>query len=248
MLYVATSNLLRERYVGSILGMAWLVVYPLVFLCIYSLVYIVVLRVRMPDLSNIDYVITIFAGLVPFLAIAESLGSGVNGIVSNSALIKNTLFPIEFLAVRDVLAGHAAMGFGMLLVWVSAVATGHLFWSQMLLPFIFVVQIVMTIGTVWVLSTLNVFFRDIGQSIPIVTVFLMLVSPIAYTLDMVPADIQFLIRLNPLAWLIKLYRSCLFGWDIQGIDILLLSSFSLGFLAFGYWMIKRLKPLFSDYV
>lgn len=239
---------LRGRFVNNALGAIWLLLYPLLFLSLYAAVFIHILGVRMPGLSSAEYVLVIFSGLVPFLAFSEAFGVGTASIVSNRALMRNTLFPIELVVVRDVVVGHATMGLGMLLVWGVAIYQGHLHPTHLMLPVIYLLQIIMVTGFVWLTSTINVFFRDLQQAIPIIVLMLMMVSPIGYTPDMVPEGMRFITDFNPLAWLMELYRSCLITGIIPWDRLALLSAFSAVMFAAGYRVISRLKPVFVDYV
>lgn len=248
LLIATTLQAMRAKFTGNVFGAAWLVLYPLVFLTLYSLVFIFILGVRVPGLGTFDYVLVIFSGLVPFLAFSEAFGVGTPSIVANRGLLKNTLFPIELVVARDVVVGHASMAFGMVLVWVVVALKGHLYWSQLAVPFIYLFQIVMTIGLVWMTSTIVVFFRDLQQATPIIILFLMLVSPIGYTDSMVPDDLRPLLLFNPLAWLMGLYRACLIAGSVPIGELLIFGVFSLVMLALGHLLISRLKPLFNDYV
>jgi lipopolysaccharide transport system permease protein len=247
-LYATTVQALRGRFVGNVLGATWLLLYPLLFLSMYSVVFIFILGVRVPGLGTPDYVVTIFCGLVPFLAFSEAFGVGTTSIVSNRGLLKNTLFPIELVVARDVIVGHATMALGMLLVWMAVVYQGHLYWVHMFVPIIYITQILMTLGLVWITSTLTVFFRDLQQATPILVLFMMLVSPIAYTSAMVPASMKPLLICNPLAWLMQLYRSCLLEGVLPIESCTIFLTFSILMFCIGYLFLSRLKPVFSDYV
>lgn len=248
-LIIATvAQALRARFIGNSLGAIWLVLYPMLFLTMYSVVFIHVLGVRVPGLGTAEYVLAIFCGLVPFLAFSEAFGTGTASIVANRSLLRNTLFPIELVVVRDVVAGHATMGLGMLLVWVAVVYQGHLHLTHLLVPVIFLFQILMVLGIVWISATLTVFFRDLQQATPIIILFLMLVSPIGYTDAMVPDAAKAMLLFNPLAWLMKLYRACLLEGVLPVADALILLGFSLLVFVAGYRLVSRLKPIFSDYV
>jgi lipopolysaccharide transport system permease protein len=239
---------LKARTSGSVFGAVWLVIYPLLFLLMYALVFAYILKVRLPGLGTADYVLTIFCGLVPFLALAEAFGIGTSSLVSNRGLLRNTLFPVELVVARDVLVGHASMGLGMLLVWGACIYGGHLYLSHFAFPLIFLLQIVMVLGLVWITATLTIFFRDLQQATPIIILFMMLVSPIAYTDDMVPAGLKPMLDLNPLARLMSLYRSALLDGHVPVADLFVFAG--MAFIAFlaGFACITRLKPLFADYV
>lgn len=239
---------MRARFTGNVLGAAWLILYPLVFLSMYSMVYIHILGVKIPGMGTIDYVLVIFCGLVPFLAFSEAFGVGTPSIIANRGLLRNTLFPIELVVARDVIVGHATMGLGMILVWLVAGYFGHFHWSHLAVPFIYVLQMLMAIGLVWISATICVFFRDLQQATPIIILFLMLVSPIGYTESMVPGDLRPILQFNPLAWLMHLYRACLLDGNVPLGDLSLLCAFSLLMLFVGHMLISRLKPLFYDHV
>jgi lipopolysaccharide transport system permease protein len=106
----------------------------------------------------------------------------------------------------------------------------------------------MAIGLVWISATICVFFRDLQQAIPIIVLFLMLVSPIGYTDEMVPVDMKAILQVNPLAWLMHLYRYCLIDGVLPAGDLVVFGLLSMVMLSVGHLLITRLKPLFSDYV
>lgn len=239
---------LKSRTSGNVLGAVWLVLYPLLFLLMYSVVFAHILQVRLPGLGTADYVLTIFCGLVPFLAFSEAFGVGTLSLVANRGLLRNTLFPVELVVAKDVLVGHASMGLGMLLVWGGCIYGGHFHLSHLAFPLIFLLQIVLVLGLVWITATLTVFFRDLQQATPIIILFLMLVSPIAYTHDMVPDRVKPMLDFNPLARLMHLYRSVFLDGLFPVGDITVFAGIAFIVFYVGFAFITRLKPLFADYV
>lgn len=247
-LFATVVQGLRKRSSGNVLGALWLLLYPLLFLGMYSLVFVQILQVRIPGLGTSDYILVVFSGLVPFLAFAEAFGAGTVSIVANRDLLMNTLFPIELVVAREVLVGHTTMGVGMLLLWATVLYFHGPNWTHLLVPVIYLLQIMMVLGLVWITATLTVFFRDLQQAIPILVLFLMMISPIGYTADMVPAGLQGIVLFNPLAWLMELYRSCLMHGAIPLQQLGLFALFSCSLFALGGALVLRLKPLFADHV
>ncbi|BCQ59341.1 lipopolysaccharide transport system permease protein [Pseudomonas sp. NFPP10] len=247
-LYSTVVQGLKKRTSGNVLGTLWLLLYPLLFLGMYSLVFVQILQVRIPGLGTSDYILVVFSGLVPFLAFAEAFGSGTGSIVANRDLLMNTLFPIELVVAREVLIGHTTMGMGMLLLWGAVLHFHGAHWTHLLVPLVYLLQIMMVLGLVWITATLTVFFRDLLQAIPILVLFLMMVSPIAYTADMVPEGLHALLLFNPLAWLMELYRACLMQGTIPLQQLGFFALFSTALFALGGSLIFRLKPLFADHV
>ncbi len=247
-LYSTVVQGIKKRTSGNALGALWLLLYPLLFLSMYSLVFVQILQVRIPGLGTMDYILVVFSGLVPFLAFAEAFGTGTTSIVANRDLLMNTLFPIELVVAREVLIGHTTMGMGMLLLWAAVLHFHGAYWTHLLVPLIYVLQIMMVLGLVWVTATLTVFFRDLQQAIPIIVLFLMMVSPIGYTAAMVPEGLKALLLFNPLAWLMELYRACLMGGEVPLEQLGLFALFACALFTLGGGLILRLKPLFADHV
>jgi lipopolysaccharide transport system permease protein len=233
---------------GTTLGLLWPILYPIIFLGLYSLVYIFILGVKIPNYSHFGYVLLIFSGLIPFLGFTEALSTGTSSVITNKNLIKNTLFPVELIPVKAVFNSSITMLVGLVLLLTVLVSKGMVFPSQLMVFVYLILQIIFTIGVVWIFSALNVFFQDFSQLVNILNIVLMLVSPIGYTIDMIPHHLLFLMYPNPLFYMIMLYRCSL----IQGVVPMgILAVFAvMSFLVFtiGYFMFSRLKLVFSDYV
>ncbi len=248
MLATTTYNEIQARYAGTFFGLTWTVLYPLLFLGLYSVVYIFIFRVRVGEGSTIDYVLMIFCGLIPFIGFSEALSSGTVCVVSNKALLNNTLFPIELIPVKTALVSSLTMAVGLTILQVALWLKGSFFLSQLIVPVVLVLQLAFTFGIVWILSALHVFFRDLGQFINVAVLFLMLVSPIAYTIDMIPSQLILVMYFNPLYYLIMLYRAAMMSGSVP-LDLLgLFSLISLASFAGGAHVFVRLKGIFAEHV
>ena len=243
-----TLNDLRARYAGSVLGLFWLVLYPLMFLGIYAGIYVFIFRIRFAEFNSADYVVLIFSGLIPFIGFADALGTGVASVSSNANLVKNTLFPIELIPVKAVLSSQATQLVGTTMLLIAIIAVGRLSPTALLFPVIWVFQIAFSIGFIWILSGLNVLIRDIQNIVSILVLFLMLVSPIAYTVDMIPTNLAPLVGLNPLYYFIIAYQNCLVLGQLPPPHILVMVAL-LGTVTFtvGFWFFTRLKLVFADH-
>jgi lipopolysaccharide transport system permease protein len=247
MLLQVTGNEIRARYAVSVLGAIWILLYPLLFLGVYAIIYLVVFGVRFEVFNSYEYVALIFCGLIPFLGFSEAVGTGVSSITSSSSLIKNTLFPIELLPVKVILVSFVTQVVGTGLLLVALGILGRLGIWALMLPVIWLLQMMFTIGVVWVLSSINVYMRDLQNMIAIVLLLLMMVSPIAYTVDMVPGGLRPFIGVNPLFYLIISYQNIFMynqfpGWEYFGILI----GISFFMFYFGYWFFTRMKRALVD--
>lgn len=240
---------IRGRYAGSVLGLTWLVAYPLLFLGAYALVYLFIFKIRFELFDSNEYVVLIFCGLLPFLGFAEALGLGVGSVTGNANLIKNTLFTIELVPAKAVLASQCTQLVGTLMLLGTLILIQRLTVWSLLFPVIWCFQVMFTIGCIWVLSGLNVYMRDLQHMTAIMTLVLMMVSPIAYTVDMVPVKLRAFLELNPLYYIIVAYQDCLMlGRFPRDYVFVILASMSLISFCGGYWFFTRLKTVFVDNV
>jgi lipopolysaccharide transport system permease protein len=249
LLWQTTWNDIRARYAGSTLGWVWLLLYPLLFLGVYALVYIYVLKIRFALFDSNEYVILIFCGLIPFLGFAEALSGGVGSVTANAGLIKNTLFPIELIPVKAVLVSQASQVIGTGLLLGVLGFFGKLTLWALLLPLIWVTQLLFTIGLIWILSSLNVYMKDLQNMVAVLNLLLMLISPIAYTIDMVPPELRSFLGINPLYYMIVSYQDALMIGRFPRADVLwVLLALALLFFWVGHGFFRRMKGVFADRV
>lgn len=249
LLYQTTRNEIYARYAGSVLGLTWLIIYPLFFLGVYALIYLFVFKIRFGLFNSNEYVVVIFCGLIPFIGFAEALGLGVSSVTSNANLIKNTFFPIELIPVKAVLTSQCTQIVGTILLLIAVVVLGKITLWALLLPIILLLQFLFTIGIIWILSSLNVYFRDLQNIISVIILMLMMISPIAYTADMVPANLRPILGFNPLYYIIIAHQDCLMlGRFPSGSIFWVLLIMSVLSFSGGYWFFTRMKKAFIDNV
>lgn len=249
LLWQTTKNDIKVRFAGSVFGMLWIFLYPLLLLGAYAMVYIYVFKVKFQLFNSNEYVIFIFCGLIPFLGFAEALSLGVGSVVSNASLMKNTMFPIELVPVKSVLVSQSTQTSGLVMLLITLALFEK--WT-VLLPFfliIWILQILMSIGLIWILSSINVFARDLQSIISVIVLLLMLVSPIAYTEDMIPAEMRPFLTINPVYYLTVSYQNILMLGKFPSADIFItLVGLSLSIFILGYWFFTKMKRVFIDNV
>lgn len=206
MLAVVCSNELKARHAGTLLGIIWLFMYPALFLATYATVYMLVLKVRLAIFTGPEYLMLMFTGLVPFLNFAECLSAGTVSVSSNPQLMKNTLFPVALLPVKVVICAQMVQVVGFAILSIFLAASGKLGIHYLWVFVIWIFQVMISAGIVWILAAVNVFFRDLGQIMGLVVLLLMMVSPIGYTEEMIPAALRPILTLNPLYYIILCYQ------------------------------------------
>lgn len=247
-LYAMVVQSMRDRIAGSIFGFFFLVLYPLIFLAVYSTVFIYILKVRLPDMSSSMYTIVIFCGLVPFLAFSEAFSVGTSSTVGNAGLVKNIMFPYQLLPAKDAITSYCAMASGFMMLLVASIVSSGFSLSQLLLPVVFLLQVLFTIGLVWITSTINVFFRDLQKMMPVLILFLMMLSPISYTREMMPGALSNFLLFNPISWFIFVYRDILLFGTFPWVDLGIITAFTTFTFLAGYGLTKRLRPMVFDFV
>lgn len=240
---------IRQRYAGSVLGLGWAVLYPLLLLGIYSVIYVYVFRIRPPSLDEYQYLVLVFSGLVPLLAFNESLVSATGSLAGNRNLLLNTVFPAELIPVRAALGAQVPSIASLVATLVAGFSMG-LTTSKALLvvPVLWLLLLMFVIGLGWVLSLLMLVARDIQQALALVLMILMVLSPFAYTPDMVPPGLKLLLYFNPLSYFVLSFQQviCYGAWPAASS---VLPAAALAFASFfgGFWLFRRVKFVFFDY-
>lgn len=239
----------RQRYAGSVFGLAWAVLFPLLQLGIYAGLYSFIFKVRPSGLTETGYVVLVFSGLVPLMAFNEAITASTASLSANKSLLLNTVFPAELIPLRAALAAHAPSLTALFITLIAGFASGHAGWQAILLvPVFWVLLIMFAMGIGWSLSLLSLVARDIQHGMGLILMTLFILSPFAYTPEMVPAAMKPLIYLNPLSYFVLTFQQliCYGTWPeppvAAGAILLALGSFFAGFTVF-----QRAKHVFFDY-
>ncbi|AYZ68380.1 ABC transporter permease [Burkholderia multivorans] len=251
--YLLTELIKRDisiRYRGSLMGIMWAVVNPLLMLVVYTFFFSVVFKARWSTAgdSKGDFAMLLFCGLLVFNFLGECLNRSPALILSNSNYVKKVVFPLEVLpwVVVGSALFHAVIGFG---VWFSffVVVKGYLHWTSMLLPVVLLPIIFFAAGFSWLLSSFGVYLRDIGQFVTILTAVLPFTSPIFFPITALPENFQVLMYINPLTVVIDQVRSVLFfGVVPSGVEYVVYLAISLIFAFLCFVWFQKTRRGFAD--
>ena len=238
----------RRKYAGSFLGMLWYPLYSALLLSSYCFVYLVVFRVRFAEFGTYGYVLFVFSGLIPYLGFSEAVATSTPSVRQSIGILKNAVFPVEFVPVRFVCASLFGLLSSLAILVVMVLPTHFRGWHFMYLPFALSELFVFCVAIAWILSAIAVIVPDIVQLVNISLMLLMFVSPVGYAVDMVPMPGRLLVYLNPLTYLIEAFRFSLLGirhtpfW----VDSLFLAACLAIASVAGAFFVK-LSPVFADY-
>ena len=238
----------RSRYTVLTFGVFWIFAQPLAMVLIFWLVFSAGLRLG--GSQQAGFLPHFISGLVPWLMFSEVLLAGTNGIRGNLQLIKLVPFPSEVLPLVYILA--ASMGHGiMLLIVVAVLAFGGVQpgLSLLLLPAYFLGLCILLLGLCWITSALNVFHRDIGQSVGIVVNLWFWLTPVVWDRHMFAPDLARLLALNPMTYIVEGYRAALLGAGSAAggaQETAIFVAFAAVLFALGAVVFARLKFEFAD--
>ncbi len=244
MIFRLVKRDLRGRYKGSVLGFLWTFLNPLLQLVVYSLVFSAIMRVGIEN-----YYIFLFVGLVPWLFFSSCLTGGASCIWQQQDLVKKIYFPREVLPIAFVLSQFVNMLLTFIVIFIVLFISGQGVnpVALLFLPVIMSVELVLALGITMILSGLTVYFRDLEYIFSIVSMAWMYLTPVMYSVDMVPPEYEHLFYLNPMTPIIIAYRDVLYYQQIPQLRTLL-SGFSVGVIIFvaGWFVFSRMKRNFAE--
>jgi ABC-2 type transport system permease protein len=238
-----TKKELRTRYKGSFFGFLWTFINPLMQLVIYSFIFPYILKLR-----EDNYAMFLFVALVPWNYFTSCVLGSCGLIVSNSSLVTKVYFPREVLPISYSLSGLLNMIFSYAIVFPMLIFFGipltlNLLW----LPLIMITQAIFCTGLSFVFSSINVYFRDLEYFTGIALMALYFLTPIMYNISVMPQNIQWILRINPMTNFAELYRDSAF-YGVM-IDLRLYTStaiISFAVLVFGYLLFNNLQKKFTE--
>ena len=238
------------RYRGSILGIVWSFLQPLLMLAVYTLVFGVIFKARWNpgSKSKIEFALVLFAGLLIYNIFAECVGRAPSLILANASYVKKVVFPLEILPW--VAAGsalfHAAVSFAVWLLFYLFVF-GLPPPTILLLPVVVADIVLLTMGVSWFLASLGVYVRDIAPLIGILLSALMFLSPIFYPLTAIPEGYRYLLYLNPLTYPIEQARNILILGSVpSGPPSLFFTLLCAGIAWLGFAWFQKTRRGFAD--
>ena len=247
-LWRTTMVEVRSVYAGSVLGMFWILLGPVLLLSLYTLVFAVIFRVRPVDMTVSEYVLYVFCGLVPFLAFSMSLTAGALSLSSHKQVLLNTVFPAELIPLRSVLVASVGLPVGTLILAGGDAIFSSLSVTWLLVPVVMVLQLMFVVGICWILSLVALLVRDIQHVLYYVTMMLLIITPIAYTPDMIPPKLKLLMYGNPLFYFVTSYQSLIILNEVPPLHIIAITiPLSLASLCIGYMAFRRAKQVFYDF-
>lgn len=247
-----TRREILGRYRGSLMGLLWSFFTPLLMLAIYTFVFSVVFQARWGGDANsrTDFALVLFAGLMIFNLFSEMINKAPTLVLGNANYVKKVVFPLEILPVVSL--GTALFHFAIsFLVWLifAVIFRGIPPLTILLLPVVLLPFFILILGAVWLLASFGVYVRDISQIIGVLVTMSMFLSPIFYSITVLPEPYRLFMHLNPLTFVIEQARGVMIwgeGINWLGWGLYLLVSLVVAWIGF-FWFTKTKKG-FADVI
>jgi ABC-2 type transport system permease protein len=197
---------LKTRYRGSVLGVFWSLLNPLLLMLVYTVVFSVIVRVNIQP-----YPIFLLSGLVPWNIFAQTLTIATTSVTDNAGIVRKVYFPLVILPLSAVAstAVHFLISLGLLAVLAIMFQVG-IGISLVFLPLLLVLQILFSTGVGCLLAAGQVYFRDVQYFLSVLVTVWFFGTPIVYSLDLVPHRLRPFFEANPMAWLVSSYQDIWF--------------------------------------
>ncbi|EDZ64339.1 O-antigen export system permease protein RfbA [beta proteobacterium KB13] len=245
LLYFLTLKEFKLRYKNSFIGYIWAVLNPLAFASVYFFAFKLVMKF---DIEN--YSMILLTGLFPWVWINTSLSKGALSFVANSGIIKKISFNYNMIPISMIMHDFVHFLFSIPILIIYILVTGmDLHFSYLIgIPILLITQIIMLIPFVTILSTFNVFIRDVEYLTSVALSLLFFLTPIVYPIDIVPEKFLHIYMLNPFVYLIELWRELFLNGKIIFKNVFIILSVFVPFSIICRKIAKSQYKRFSEYL
>lgn len=249
LLWQMTLRDFRSKYAGSLIGVFWSVINPLLLLAVFTFIFTAVFKARFGDHPGIGVsALYILAGILPWLAVQDGLSRAGTVVLENQNLVTRARFPLSVLPAFPALSSLIGQLAGLAaLAVIAGVTLRPPGLSLIALPLLLALQLAITIGLAMIISAIAVFLRDLVHVLPVLLLVWMYGTPIFYPAELVPQRFRIIISANPLAHLVMAYRRVLLeaSWP-DPASLLVLLAFAAATLILGALLFRKLAPGFAD--
>ncbi|GAW86670.1 lipopolysaccharide transport system permease protein [Bathymodiolus platifrons methanotrophic gill symbiont] len=232
---------LASRYRGTILGVFWLFLQPLMMVVVYSFVFSIIMKVRIPGMENsYHFALYLMTAMMPFFAFQDALLAASNSLFVNSSLLHKSTLPVIFLPLVPMLTTVVTETIALVIIVLATfLLLEQVSYYLLLLPFLVLIRLSLSIAIGYILATLSVFIQDLRQALGLLLTMLMFLTPILYPVSMIPGEFIPVNNLNPLYHLLDAYRAIILRGELPGVGLVYVGGFSVVFLFLGIYFFQK---------
>ena len=218
MIFSLVKRDLKGRYKGSVLGFLWTFLNPLLQLAVYTMVFSVIMRAGIKD-----YYLFLFVALIPWIFFSSSLTGGASCIMAQQDMVKKIYFPREVLPIAHVTSQFINMLLSFIVVFAVLIFAGYTMnpLAILCLPVIMIVEYILALGLTMIMSAVTVYLRDMEYILGIITMAWQFLTPVMYSIEQAPEEVQMIFKINPMTSVIVAYRDILYYGRVPELGTLL---------------------------
>lgn len=243
LLKTSISKDIRGKYKNSVLGIIWSFLNPLLQIAVYAIVFPLIMKSNLPN-----YTVFLCCGLIPWNFFSSAISRTSFTMIENGNIIKKVYFPRQILPLSVVTS--EAVNFVISTIIILAFVLGYgMGISKFIIfyPLVLIVQYLLLVGISFVVSSVTVYFRDLQHFIGIVLQLLFYATPIVYASNTIPENFQWILKFNPMTYVINGYRDIFYYQqtpDLLSLAIVLGISIVICFV--GYMIFNKLQKRFAE--
>ena len=246
LLYFLTWRDIKVRYKQTLMGVAWVVVQPLLTMLIFTLIFTRFVKL---EEGAIPYPLFAYAGLLLWNFFSTAVSSGTNSLIGNTSLVTKVYFPRSFIPAAAVGAGLVDFCVGSVLLAALAAYYGvRVTWGLLLLPVFVGLAALLALAVGMISAALTVRYRDLRHALPFLLQLWMFASPVIYPLRVVPARWRWALAANPMTGVLEGFRASLtgtgFDWALAAVPAVAAPAL----LALAFYVFRRLEDTFADII
>ncbi|MCI8410857.1 MAG: ABC transporter permease [Clostridia bacterium] len=243
LLKTSISKDIRGKYKNSVLGIIWSFLNPLLQIAVYAIVFPLIMKSNLPN-----YTVFLCCGLIPWNFFSSAISRTSFTMIENGNIIKKVYFPRQILPLSVVTS--EAVNFVISTIIILAFVLGYgMGISKFIIfyPLVLLVQYLLLVGISFVVSSVTVYFRDLQHFIGIVLQLLFYATPIVYASNTIPENFQWILKFNPMTYVINGYRDIFYYQqtpDLLSLAIVL--GISIVTCLVGYMIFNKLQKRFAE--
>ena len=243
LLKTSVKKEVRSKYKNSILGVLWSFLNPLLQIVVYAIIFSLILKNKQEN-----YAIFLCCGIIPWTFFSIAINRSAFIMIENGNIIKKVYFPREIIPISVVLAETINFLISTLIILGFVIIGGIGITKYLLLyPIILIAQYLVIIPISFIVSSVCVYFRDLQHFIGIILQLLFYATPIIYSQDSIPSEYQWILKINPMTYIINAYRDIFYYqkiFDILPLIILLFIGIVTSYV--GYKIFYKLQKGFAE--
>ena len=237
----------KVKYKRSVLGIVWSLLYPILTMIVMAIVFSNVFKFSTP---NVNYLAYLLSGLVMFNYFSEASNLSMSSVVANFGLLNKIYIPKYIFPLSKCLFVGINFLLTLIPLYIVLLATGTgVNWYHIFLPYAYLCLFMFTLGMGFILSSVSVFLRDMFYIYGIIVMMWTYLTPIMYDINMISANLQPWLKLNPLYHYINFAREIiLYGRIPQPFTWITCLVSSVAVLLIGVIVFKKTQDKFIYYV